>query len=83
MIGITLESGWNGATKVVKILIGGKEIMARIVCRICGEIVLPEEGRTSHLKREHNIAPYRGVVKDYFLHPWEVQAEKLIEEAQK
>ncbi len=47
--------------------------MARIICSICGwnSQEHPDVGRTGHLKHEHNIAPYNGVVEDYFLHPWE------------
>lgn len=48
--------------------------MARVICSICGWDTREhtELGRTGHLKHDHDIAPYDGVVQDYFLHPWEV-----------
>jgi len=47
--------------------------MARIVCRLCGDIVLPEDypGRTSHLRLGHGMRVYKGVVRENFLHPWD------------
>lgn len=54
--------------------------MARIICKICGWNVTDQQtgiliGRTAHLKNAHAIAPYDGVVKDYFLHPWELKEQ--------
>ena len=49
--------------------------MARVICSLCGWDARehPDIGRTSHLKHEHGIAPEKGVVREYFLHPWEVK----------
>jgi len=47
--------------------------MARIICKLCGEIVLIEDGRTGHLKNVHDIDPYKGCVHDYFRYPWEAK----------
>lgn len=53
--------------------------MAKIICSICGWNAQehPEMGRTGHLKHTHDLAPYDGIVKDYFLHPWEIDEETL------
>jgi len=49
--------------------------MARIICRLCGATVLPEWGRSRHLKDVHGVMPTKGAVKEYFLHPWEAGEE--------
>ncbi|HDM32102.1 MAG TPA: hypothetical protein ENG32_01930 [bacterium] len=41
----------------------------RGICRICGRKIT--RNRTSHLKREHGIQPYKGCVRDYFDTPEE------------
>lgn len=55
--------------------------MARTICKICGWNVTEQTGdyvgRTAHLKNVHGLAPYDGVVKDYFLHPWEGEVCEL------
>jgi len=51
--------------------------MARVICRLCGQRVT--EGRSSHLKHVHGIAPYKGAVKEYFLTPEEADPPEGIE----
>ena len=46
--------------------------MAKTICKLCGEDIPIDEGRTSHLKKEHQIEPFDGVVDEYFLHPWQI-----------
>jgi len=53
--------------------------VARVICRLCGRRVHPEDGRTGHLKHAHGIEPYKGCVRDYFLHPWEAHQDVEID----
>ncbi|MDH7607699.1 MAG: hypothetical protein QHH12_08120 [Candidatus Bathyarchaeota archaeon] len=41
--------------------------MAREICRLCRRKVI--HNRSSHLRREHGIATFKGAVREYYLTP--------------